>query len=143
MAIIWALLFVVLIIIEFMTQGLTTIWFAAGALTSALLAVICAPISLQIVLFFAVSLVLLVFTRPILKKYFDSKLIDTNTEALIGKTAVVTDVINNSQNTGMVVLDGMDWTARSSSDYIVINPNEKVIVKAISGIKLIVERVSN
>lgn len=138
MPFVWVSLFVVLIIIEICTQGLTTIWFAGGSLLAALLSFVGAPLWLQITVFFVASLLLLIFTRPILKKRFDSKLVDTNIETLIGKVAVVTSVINNSQNEGTVNLDGMEWTARSESDYVVFNPDEKVVVKAIQGVKLIV-----
>lgn len=141
MPFVWVILFVVLIIIEICTQGLTTIWFAGGSLLAALLSFVGAPLWLQITVFFVISLLLLIFTRPVLKKKFESKLVDTNIETLIGKVAVVTKVVNNLQNEGTVNLDGMEWTARSESDYIVLNPEEKVVVKAIQGVKLIVSRM--
>ena len=58
---------------------------------------------------------------------------------LLGKEAVVTEDINNTHATGAVKIKGTVWTARSSDDS-EIPEGEIVIVKAIEGVKLIVER---
>ena len=61
----WLVALIVFIIIEFVTMGLTTIWFAGGALVASVAAAFQAPIWLQVTLFLVVSLLLLFFTRPI------------------------------------------------------------------------------
>ena len=86
---IWLIIFVACIVIEIVTLGLTTIWFAGGALIAAVSAALGAPLWLQAVLFGAVSLALLYFTRPIAVKYFNKDRVKTNAESLVGKQAVV------------------------------------------------------
>lgn len=140
MAIIWLVLFVVFVVVEFITQGITTIWFAGGSVVSLFASALNAPIWLQVTLFIVISVVLLVFTRPILLKYYDSKLIKTNVEAVVGETAVVTTTINNLSSEGQVQLKGMDWTARAINDLMIIAEGEKVIVRSVEGVKLIVEK---
>ena len=68
--IIWLVLLIVAIVAEVLTMGLTTIWFAGGALVAIFAAILNAPVWLQVVLFLVVSLVLLIFTRPVAVKYF-------------------------------------------------------------------------
>ena len=82
---IWLIVFVACIVIEIITMGLTTIWFAGGALIAAVAAALNAPLWLQIVLFIAVSLALLYFTRPVAVKYFNKDRVRTNAESLVGK----------------------------------------------------------
>lgn len=88
MEIIWLALTAVLLIIEIVTLGLTTIWFAAGALFAFFAALLGMNQGIQIGVFVVVSVVLLFFTRPLAVKYLNTKTIKTNTEALVGKTAV-------------------------------------------------------
>lgn len=136
----WLIIMVILIIIEAITLGLTTIWFAGGALVAWIAALCHAPIIVQIILFLIVSIVLLVFTRPIALKHFNKDRTKTNAEALVGEQAVVTEDISNLMATGVVSLNGQTWTARSSDDNIEIKKGEVVTVLSIAGVKLIVER---
>jgi membrane protein implicated in regulation of membrane protease activity len=85
----WLVLFVVLLVVEIATMGLTTVWFAGGALIAFFAAYIHWGIGLQIVLFLAVSILLLVLTRPIAVKYFNQEREKTNLDSLIGQNAVV------------------------------------------------------
>ena len=71
MEIIWLALMAVLLIIEIMTLGLTTIWFAAGALVATIAAACGAPVLVQVILFLVVSVLMLVFTRPVAMRYFN------------------------------------------------------------------------
>ena len=88
--IVWLVIFIVMLGIEIATLGLTTIWFAGGALLSTLVAAIGLPLYVQIPVFLVVSVVLLLFTRPIAQKYFNKERIRTNAESLVGQIAVVT-----------------------------------------------------
>ncbi len=137
--IIWLALTAVLLIIEIATLGLTTIWFAAGALFAFLAALIGLNLGIQIGVFVVVSVVLLFFTRPLAVKYLNSKTIKTNTEALVGKTARVIVDINNLKSQGQVAINGLEWTARSSDDTIVFKTGDCVTIVGIEGVKLIVE----
>ena len=139
MEIIWLVLMAVLLIIEMVTLGLTTIWFAAGALFAFLAALVGLNQGIQIGVFVVVSVVLLFFTRPWAMKYLNTRTIKTNTEALVGKTARVIVDINNLKSQGQVVINGLEWTARSADDTITFRTGEPVTVVGIEGVKLIVE----
>ena len=139
MEIIWLALTAVLLIIEIATLGLTTIWFAAGALFAFFAALLGMNQGIQIGVFVVVSVVLLFFTRPLAVKYLNTKTIKTNTEALVGKTARVIVDINNLKSQGQVVINGLEWTARSSDDTVVFKIGDVVTIVGIEGVKLIVE----
>ena len=136
---IWLIIFVACIVIEIITMGLTTIWFAGGALVAAVMAAIGAPLWMQITLFVLVSLVLLYFTRPIAVKYFNKDRVKTNAESLVGKQAIVVSEIDNLQGIGQVTVEGREWTARTVAEGITLPVGSVVIVRAISGVKLMVE----
>lgn len=136
---IWLVVFVACIAIEIITMGLTTIWFAGGALVAAIGAALGAPIWLQAVFFGAVSLVLLYFTRPVAVKYFNKDRVKTNAESLVGKQAVVISEIDNLQGIGQVSVNGQEWSARTVEEGITLTEGSVVIVRAISGVKLMVD----
>ncbi len=138
MSIIWLLIFAILMIVELVTMGLTTIWFAAGALLACIVAALRLPTFVQIAVFFITSGVLLYFTRPIAVKFFNKSRVKTNVESLVGKEAIVITDINNLQETGQVKIQGMEWSARSSSGE-EIKAGAVVTVNAVEGVKLIVE----
>ena len=137
----WLIVFVILIGNEVKTMALTTIWFAGGALAAFFMALAGQPVNAQLVVFLAVSFVLLIFTRPFAARFINKGTIKTNAESLVGKKARVTSEINNGISAGAAVLNGQEWTARSADDAQVIPEGETVVVKEIRGVKLIVERV--
>ena len=138
MRMIWLFLVVVLLIIELVTVGLTTIWFAAGSVSAFLLSLAGVGIGWQIGVFLVVSIVLFVFTRPWAMKYVNKKSEKTNYEGVIGRTVKVTQEINNTEQTGKAVSDGQEWTARSADDNTVIEAGQLARVVRIEGVKLIV-----
>ena len=135
----WLILFVILLVIEIITLGLTTIWFAGSALAAFGASVFNASLGIQIVLFFLVSFFLLFLTRPIAMKYLNQNRTKTNAESLIGKIAIVTADISNIKGEGSASVNGLEWSARSIDDEITISKDALVIIKEISGVKLIVE----
>lgn len=135
----WLVLLLICIVVEFITMGLTTVWFAGGTLAAIPAAALHAPMALQVALFLAVSILLLIFTRPIAVKYFNKDRIRTNVESLVGRQAIVISEINNLEGTGQVTVGGQEWTARSSEEDIKILVGAVVVIRAISGVKLIVE----
>ena len=137
---IWLAVLVVCVGIEIATMGLTTIWFAGGALVSAILAALNAPLWLQIVAFFVVSLILLYLTRPVAVKYFNKDRVKTNVESLIGRQAIVISEIDNLQGIGQVTVGGQEWSARSVKDDVQLPVGSVVVVRSVSRVKLIVER---
>lgn len=139
-AIIWLGIFIFLLLIEIITLGLSTIWFAGGALVAAIAALCHVSVVIQIILFLVVSLLLLYFTRPWAMKYFNKNRIKTNAESLEGKTAIVTQKIENLVGTGQIKVNGMEWTARTESDTESIDTGVEVIIQSIHGVKAIVKK---
>ena len=137
---IWLLLFVVLLVIELFTVGLTTIWFAVGALAAFLADCLGAGLPVQIIVFLAVSCILLIFTRPWAAKHVNHRRVRTNYESEIGKIILITEKVDNLNQTGKSTVDGQDWTVRSKNDSDVLEPGTKAKVVDISGVKLIVEK---
>ncbi len=140
---IWLIVFVACIVIEIISMGLTTIWFAGGALVAAIGAAFSAPIWVQVILFVIVSFVLLYFTRPIAVKYFNKDRVKTNAESLVGKQAIVISEVDNLQGIGQVTVEGKEWTARTTEDNVTLPVGSVVIIRAISGVKLMVEEKKN
>mgnify|MGYP001192874616 CR=1 FL=1 len=125
----WVVALVVFLIVEAVTAGLVSIWFVFGSLVALICAALGAAVWLQIFWFVIVSVATLVLTRPLVKRYVDSRSVATNA-----------DRIDNLAATGAVKLDGVVWTARSTDDAVAIEAGERVTVRAIEGVKLIVER---
>ena len=139
--IIWLVLMVVFLIAESQSVTMVSLWFAAGAL-GALIAELCgAELWLQIVIFFAVSIVLLASLRPIARKYFTPKITKTNVDSIVGQTGLVTADIDNVSAHGQVKLGAMEWTARSTSGE---NIPQGTLVKVdkIEGVKAFVTPVA-
>lgn len=139
--IIWLVLMVVFLIAESQSVTMVSLWFAAGAL-GALIAELCgAELWLQIVIFFAVSIVLLASLRPIARKYFTPKITKTNVDSIVGQTGLVTADIDNISAHGQVKLGAMEWTARSTSGE---NIPQGTLVKVdkIEGVKAFVTPVA-
>ena len=137
-ALYWLIGVVVLLAIELLTMGLTTIWFAGGALAAFCVTVLGAGRLLQVIVFLAVSFLLLFFTRPLATKFFNKQRIKTNTDSLLGKAAKVTKEIDNFNQKGTVVVNGMEWSARAE-DNTIIKEGERVQIQKIEGVKLIVK----
>ena len=141
MNLIWLTAMIACVVLELSTVSLTCIWFALGALASLIASLCGAPIWLQVVWFFAVSILALIATRPLVKK-FNSDVTPTNADMLIGQTCVVMEPISNLSETGAVKIGGKVWSARSD-DGAVFAPGEKVVAVRIEGVKLIVTSPTN
>ena len=133
----WLIVMVRFLVVEAATVGLVCIWFAVGSLAALLAAMCGAQLWLQIVLFLVVSAATLYFTRPLVKRYVNSKVEPTNADMVIGKECRVTETVDNIAGTGAVYVDGKTWTARSADDE-VIPEGTLVTAKSIDGVKLIV-----
>lgn len=133
----WLGILAVCLGVEVATLGLVSIWFAGGALVTFFVAMATETLWIQLVVFFAVSFILLFATRPIASKYYNNKRTKTNVDSLVGEYCKVTELIDNFNETGTVVLNGMEWTARSV-DESVIEVGTKVKVHGIDGVKVLV-----
>ena len=136
-AIAWLGILAFCLVVEVATLGLVSIWFAGGSLVTFFVAMATDTLWIQLVVFFAVSLVLLFVTRPIAAKFYNNKRTKTNVDSLVGEYCKVTETIDNFNETGTVVLNGLEWTARSV-DETVIEAGIKVKVHGIDGVKLLV-----
>lgn len=139
MIVVWLVVSAALIVAEIISLGLTTIWFAIGALAAALAAYLGAGISVQLIVFSVISVVFLVFTAPVARKHFMGQPEKTNVEGLVGMIGIVTDAIDNLKSEGVVSLNGQEWSARSENGES-IEKDCRVSVVSISGVKLIVKR---
>lgn len=139
-AICWLAIVIVLLVIEIATLGLTTIWFAGGALVACIAALLHANIWVQIVLFLVISVLLLFFTRPLAIRYMNKDRTKTNVDSMVGKEAVVTEAIDNLKEQGVVQVNGLEWTARSEESQEVIPKGAIVEVGRVDGVKLIVRK---
>ena len=137
MSIVWVVIMVVFLVVEAATAGLTCIWFAVGSLAALIAALFDAQLWLQIVWFLVISFVTLYFTRPLVKKYVNSRSQPTNADMVIGKEALVTEAIDNVESAGAVAVGGKVWTARSENGE-PIEVGSIVTVLRIEGVKLIV-----
>ncbi len=135
----WLAVMVIMLIIEIATLGITTIWFAGGALVAFVMAMFDVPFLVQVFVFLIVSLILLIFTRPVAVKYFNKDRARTNVESMIGRQAIVVSEVDNLQGIGRVTVGGQEWSARTTQDGIVLPVGAVVIVKNVNGVKLIVE----
>ena len=135
----WLIVVAVLLVLEILTLGLTTIWFAGGAFVAFLAGICQAPLWIQILLFLVVSIILLVFTRPIAEKHLNNSREKTNVDSLVGKHGRGLEEIDNFNQTGRVMLNGMEWTARNISSEGKIPAGTKVEVMEIKGAHLVVQ----
>ncbi|MBR1702267.1 MAG: NfeD family protein [Lachnospiraceae bacterium] len=138
MMILWLVVLIVSIVVEIISLGLTSIWFAGGAIVALILSAVSLPLWLQILVFLVVSIVLMIFTRPIAVKYFNKDRVRTNVESMIGRQAIVISEVNNLQGIGQVTVGGQEWTARSEDDNKNLAVGTVVQVVAVNGVKLIV-----
>ncbi len=136
----WLIFFVILVGIEMATLALTTIWFAGGALVAFILSLFGAGVEMQLTVFVIVSFLLLFFTRPWAAKYLNKRTTRTNVEGLLGRTARVTQEINNELGTGKAVVGGQEWTARAGEDKDVYPEGTIVVIQGVRGVKLIVRK---
>ena len=136
----WLILLIVLLIIEIITVGLTSIWAAGGALAALILNILGISVVIQVVVFFVVTFVLLFFTRPFAMKYINTRREKTNYEGIIGKTIRIAEQVDNISQTGMAVVNGQEWTVRSENDDVILEPGTIAKVVNISGVKLIVKK---
>ena len=137
---IWLILIAVFLLLEAGTAGLTTIWFAGGALIAYVVSLFGLGTVWQVMAFVVCSLLLLIFTRPLALKYVNSRTAKTNVvDRIIGRSAVVTEEVNNVLATGKVMVDGMPWTARAQTDGEIIPVGTAVVVESLQGVKCIVK----
>ena len=136
MAIVWFIVFAVLLFIEIITVDLVTIWFAIGAVAAIMSTIWTDSLIIQLIVFAGVSLTTFILTKPFVKKLKMFSVVPTNVDRVIGQVGIVTKKID-SDHYGEVKVLGTVWTAVSNSD---ISEGVKVKVLSIDGVKLVVEK---
>ena len=138
--VLWFGLMAALLVIEALTVGLTTIWFAGGALVAALASLFGAGDLIQWLLFFVISLALLIFTRPWAVEHLNKNVEKTNVDSLIGENAVILEEVANLKGTGRARVNGLEWSARTEEDGEKIEKGTVVTIEKVQGVKLVVRR---
>ena len=136
----WLVFLIILLIVEIITVGLTSIWAAGGALAALILNILGLSLMWQVAAFFAVTFVLLIFTRPFAVRFINTQRVKTNYEGIIGKTIRIAETVDNINQTGMAVVNGQEWTVRAEKDEETLAPDTLAKVVNISGVKLIVRK---
>jgi membrane protein implicated in regulation of membrane protease activity len=136
--IVWLILLIVFLVVEGITVGLVSIWLAGGALAALFLQLLGAAVIWQIVAFFLISFVLLIFTRPIARKYLNVTHESTNCERFVGKFIKITERVDNMEGTGRAILDDQEWMVRAKVEGETFEVGEIVRIVEISGVKLLV-----
>ena len=136
---VWVAVTIICIVIESLTLSLTTLWFGISSFLLVFLAFTPIPFGVQLFIFVALSLVLLIFTRPVVKKKLNKKQIATNYERIIGQIAVVTKKIT-ALDKGSVKINGMEWTAAVKED-ITLEKGSKCIIEEIAGVTAYVKQI--
>ena len=135
----WVAVTIICVVIESLTLALTTIWFGISAFVMVFLAFTPLPFPAQLFIFVALAMVLLIFTRPVVKQKINQKKIATNYERIIGQIAVVTRKIT-ALDKGSVKINGMEWTAAVRED-VVLEEGSKCIVEEIAGVTAYVKSI--
>jgi len=137
---VWLGLSLVLAVVEISTTQLVSIWFVIGAAATAVCSAtfLKGNIVLQILVFVLISAIMLVLTRPLVKKLRKNEIVNTNSDRNIGKTGVVLVDIDPETGKGLVRIGNEKWSAKSK-DNLRIKEGSNIRVLAIEGVKLIVE----
>lgn len=136
---VWVAVTIICVVIESLTLSLTTIWFGISSFVMVFLAFTPIPFVAQLFIFVALAMVLLIFTRPVVKKKLSQKQIATNYERIIGQIAVVTKKIT-ALDKGSIKINGMEWTAAVKED-ITLKEGSKCIIEEIAGVTAYVKAI--
>ena len=137
--ILWLFAVILFVIIECLSYQLISIWMAFGAIAALIVCWLGGNFTVQFIVFAIVSVLLIILTRPLCKRFINAKTERTNADRIIGKKAIVISEISNIKNQGSVRVNGMEWSARSDNNE-KISVGETVEIVKIEGVKLIVRK---
>ena len=137
----WAVITVLLIGAEIATVQLVAVWFAAGGLAAFVSSFFGIDFWIQILIFIAGSVLLLLATRPLVRKFLHGKLEPTNADSLIGKECVIREDVDNVAGTGRAYVEGLTWTARNADGDEPIPSGTTCSIVEIQGVKLMVRPI--
>ena len=137
---IWLIAAGIFFIFEIYTVGFLVFWFGIGALAAMIVSFFTSNVAIQATVFLITSTVLILLTKPLVDKFIgDKKTPATNAFSIIGKKAIVTEEINNTNGTGQIKVNGEVWSARCEYNEIIPKDTEVEISK-ISGVKAVVTK---
>lgn len=139
MGVFWLLMIVIFAAAEIFTYQLVSVWFAGGAVGALIAYIAGGNLTVQWIVFVVVSIVFLAASRPLARKLKRKTPERTNADGLVGKTARITERVDNINGSGQAVIGGIAWTVRSA-DGETIEPEEQVVIEKIEGVKLIVRK---
>lgn len=139
---VWLGILIFTVILEASTMQLTSIWFAIGALCAWIISIIKGPVWLQVMAFALVSVLTLIFTRPVALKYLKPKQTKTNADAIPGKEGIVVTPIRPLEGIGQVKIEGMVWSAKPEDGQSEFEVGDRVLVVRIEGVKAVIRAVS-
>lgn len=136
----WLAVIILFLVIEMITVSLVSIWFVGGALAAFLTAYFTETMWIQVVVFLAVSVVLLVLLRPLARKLSvkQKDQMVSGAKAMIGRQAIVTEEIDSVHAKGAVQVNGQYWTAKTELFRDKIPKDTIVDIIDVDGVKLIV-----
>ncbi len=135
MPLVWLAVVVLIVLIEAMTMGLVSVWFLPGALIALILSLCKVDLLWQILAFVVLAVVMLVFGKTIFRPF--GKKEKTNTDTLIGKTALITEQVDNIRGLGTAKVGAQVWSARAETEAEIFEVGEQVTIVQIQGVKLI------
>ena len=141
MPIVWIVFAIFMLLCEGFTTQLVSIWFVLGSVCAAITTIFTSDITIQSVVFLAVSLVSLIVTRPLVKRFKKrNKTTETNADRHIGQVGFMLTDLTDIDETAQSKVGAETWTVKS--DKAPLFKKTKVKVLAIEGVKLIVEPVT-
>ena len=136
---IWLIISGICLIVESFTLGFFVFWFSIGAIFALITSLFTTNIIIQSTVFVITSTLLLLLTKPLIKKFVKTpKIKPTNVYSIIGKEGIVLETIDSINGTGKVKVNGELWSAISDSN---IEKDEKIKVLSVDGVKLKVEKI--
>lgn len=135
----WLAAIVIFAVAEALTQGLVSIWFAGGALAGLIAAMMGASLTVQIIVFIAVSAILIVVLRKVAVKSFKNPTTKTNLDRIVGQKVIISETVDSSTNSGKVTINDVEWKVKSENGEI-IPSGETVKITGIEGVKLVVSK---
>lgn len=139
---IWLIIAGVFFVGEIITVGFLIFWLGIGALIAMIVSLFTSNIIIQTTVFVISSSLLILTTKPFVKKFVDVKPTNTNAFSIIGKKALVIKNIDPVHSTGQIKINGEVWSAESENSEIIPEGSEVEILN-IKGVKTIVKEIKS
>ena len=136
----WLIAAGVFFIGEILTVGFLVFWLGVASLIAMVVSFFTSNIIIQMTVFIISSVILILSTKPFVKKFMEKEILITNAFSLIGKKALVIQEIDTIKGTGQIKVGGETWSATCDNDSVIPVDTEVKILK-IEGVKAIVQPI--